>query len=253
MRARRVAALYDIHGNLPALEAVLADVGALDPDVVVVGGDVAWGPMPLEVLDRLRALTIPVRWVMGNADREIVEAFDDPRSVTAGPVGEVTAFCAGRMSRQHRDLQASFEPAVVLEIEGLGSVLFCHGSPRSDTEKITRITPAERLAPMLEGVPVDVVVCGHTHQQFDRAIAGKRVVNAGSIGSPYEGVAAAYWLVLGPHIDMRRSDYDLAAALAAMRATGHPYVDDFLMESLIEPEDPASVAELFERDATGAT
>jgi predicted phosphodiesterase len=186
---------------------------------------------------------------MGNADREIVDAYDDPQSVGEGPVAEVTAFCAGRISREHRDLMASFDSAVDLEIDVLGSVLFCHGSPRSDTEKITRITPEERLAPMLEGVRAATVVCGHTHQQFDRRIAGTRVVNAGSIGSPYEGEAAAYWLALGPDVELRRSDYDVAAALDAMRATGHPYVDDFLLESLIEPEDPASVAELFEREA----
>ena len=71
-----VAALYDVHGNLPALEAVLADDAFARADAVVVGGDVASGPMPAEVLDRLAALDLPLRWVRGNADREVVDCFD---------------------------------------------------------------------------------------------------------------------------------------------------------------------------------
>src|SRR5947207_3341436 len=137
----RVAALYDIHGNLPALEAALGDVEA---DLVVIGGDVAPGPMVGEVLDRLSALDASVRWVMGNGDREVVEG--------AGGLApaELTAWTARRLSDEHRQLLASFEPTVAVDVEGLGAVLFCHGSPRSDTEIVTQVTPPERLAPMLE-------------------------------------------------------------------------------------------------------
>src|SRR4051794_23784234 len=97
----RVAALYDVHGNLPALEAVLDE---LEADLVVIGGDIAPGPKVGEVLDALRSLDVPTRWVMGNGDREEL-----------GP-----------------DQLAGFELTVEVDVDGLGSVLFCHGSPRSD-------------------------------------------------------------------------------------------------------------------------
>src|SRR5437763_11733120 len=154
----RVAALYDIHGNLPALEAVLAEV---DADLVVVGGDVAPGPLVDECLAALEALDVPVRWVQGNGDREELDA--------------------ARLAR--------FEPTVTVD-----SVLYCHGSPRSDEEMITQITQQERLRPMLEGVASELIVCGHTHHQFELCADGRRVVNAGSVGLPYQGDAAAFWL-----------------------------------------------------------
>ena len=238
----RVAALYDIHGNLPALEAALGDVEA---DLVVVGGDVAPGPMVGEVLDRLSALDVPVRWVMGNGDREVVEG--------AGGLApaELTAWTARRLSDEHRQLLASFEPTVAVDVDGLGAVLFCHGSPRSDTEIITQITPPERLAPMLEGVDAGVVVCGHTHHQFDRTVDGVRVINAGSVGMPYQGAAAAFWLSLGPGVELRRTVYDVAAAIERMRATGMPDIDEMMLqESLIEPVSAAWVADYFEQLAT---
>src|SRR4051794_40957100 len=179
----RVAALYDIHGNLPALEAVL---GELDADLVVVGGDVAPGPMVGEVLDRLGAIDIPTRWVMGNGDREVLEG--------GGGLApdDLTLWTAQRLTDEQRALLAAFEPTVEVDVDGLGPVLFCHGSPRSDTEMITQITPPDRLRPMLEGVAADLVVCGHTHHQFELAVDGKRVVNAGSVGLPYQGDAAAF-------------------------------------------------------------
>jgi putative phosphoesterase len=244
----RVAALYDIHGNLPALEAVLAEVEAAAPDLIVVGGDVAAGPLPAETLDRLVQLGDRVRWVMGNADRELVAAFDAgarPED-TDDPIERLDAWCAQRLTREHRDLLAGFERLVVVD-----SVLFCHGSPRSDTEIITAISPEERLAPMLDGVAEPVVVCGHTHHQFDRAVLGKRLLNAGSVGMPYEDEAAAYWLLLDPEPELRRTDYDIAAAAEQLRAGGLPDIDEVMLrESLLEPVGAAFVARHFEDRAS---
>jgi putative phosphoesterase len=242
-----VAALYDVHGNLPALEAVLAEVEAAAPDLIVIGGDVAAGPLPGETLDRLGRLP-NVRWVMGNADRKLVEAFDAgarPED-TEDPIERLDAWCAQRLTREHRDLLASFEPVVHAD-----SVLFCHGSPRSDEEMITAVTPPERLAPMLDGVAEAVVVCGHTHHQFDLRAQAKRVLNAGSVGMPYEDEAAAYWLWLGPGPELRRTDYDVAAAAERMRAGGLPDIDEVMLrESLLEPVGAAFVARHFEGRAT---
>jgi putative phosphoesterase len=226
----RIAALYDIHGNLPALDAVLADV---DADAIVVGGDLGPGPLVAECLERLQALN--ARFVMGNGDREIAEGRDEHG---AGWVRE-------RLSPEQLSALAAFEPVVRLD-----GALFCHGSPRSDTEIITRITPDERLTPMLEGVEESIVVCGHTHQQFDRMVAGKRVVNAGSVGLPYEGDPAAFWLLLADgEPELRRTSYDVAAALETLRAAGLADLDESLDASLAKPVDPDEIAAFFEGQA----
>src|SRR4051812_18287372 len=177
----RIAALYDIHGNLPALDAVLAEVDVIAPDAIVIGGDVAAGAMPAETIDRLRGLDERARFVMGNADREMVAAFDAPGSVDAGDeeFQRLLAHNAGTLDRARRDFLAGFAPTVTLEADELGPVRFCHGSPRSDTEIITARTPPERLGPMLADVTERVVVCGHTHHQFVLEHDGRRVVNAG--------------------------------------------------------------------------
>jgi predicted phosphodiesterase len=214
----KVAALYDVHGNLPALEAVLAELPVVD--AIVAGGDVLPGPLGRETLDLLASLPA-VRYVMGNGDRESIEEFPEV---------------------------AGWEPTVTLDVDGLGPVLFCHGSPRSDTEIITVLTGEDRLAPMLEGVTERVIVGGHTHRQFDRELLGRRIVNAGAVGLPYEGVAAAFWALLGPGVELRRTDYDVAAAVERLTAAGGKAVE-YLHESLVEPADPDEVAAHFERSA----
>ncbi|MEN3283045.1 MAG: hypothetical protein V7607_4185 [Solirubrobacteraceae bacterium] len=241
-----VAALCDVHGNLPALDAVLADPAFVRADVVVIGGDVAAGPMPAEVLDRLGELELPLRWVRGNADREVVASFDrgdtDASVHPDDPAARADAFTAGRITRPHRDLLAGFEDVVSLE-----GALFCHGSPRDDNEIITALTPVERLAPMLEGVDEALIVCGHTHHQFELRAGDRRVVNAGSVGMPYEGHAAAFWLLVedGEH-ELRRTAVDVDAMAAALRATDYPDAEDLISESFVEPVDAAYVARLFE-------
>jgi predicted phosphodiesterase len=247
-----VAALYDIHGNLPALHAVLADVAREEVSTLVIGGDVASGPRPGETLKELMALGQRGRFVCGNADREVVEAYDQGRFAVdaAGDSAQVaSAFSATRISREQRDFLAGFAPTVVLDIEGLGRTLFCHGSPRSDTEIITTATADERLHGILRGIEEPVVVCGHTHRQLDRHVDGWRVVNAGSVGIPYEGRPGAYWALLGPDVEMRRTEYDLESALDELRAGGFPDLDEMLRESLLTPLPPEDVAEFFERQA----
>jgi predicted phosphodiesterase len=248
-----VAALYDVHGNMPALEAVLGDRAFARAEAVVVGGDVAAGPMPAEALDRLAALDQPVRWVRGNADREVVDAFDrgdtDPAAHPPDdPAARAGAFTAGRIARAHRDLMAGFE-----EVVRVDAALYCHGSPRSDDEIVTALTPAERLEPMLEGVEERLVVCGHTHHQFDLRAAGRRVVNAGSVGMPYEDRAGAFWLLVdGGEPELRRTSYDVEAAAEALRASGFPDVEDLILESLVKPVGVAWIARHFESRASSA-
>jgi predicted phosphodiesterase len=199
----RVAALYDVHGNLPALEAVLAEV---DADLILVGGDVAAGPWPAETLERLRGLGERVRFIRGNADRELTGAARVERS--GGPPPEVLDFVRERLSEEQLEFLGGLPVTAELAVDGLGDVLFCHATPRSDEELLTRISPEERWLDALTGVDARVVVCGHTHVQFDRALGGLRLVNAGSVGMPYERRQGAYWALLGPDVDLRRTPYD---------------------------------------------
>jgi predicted phosphodiesterase len=230
--------LYDVHGNVPALDAVLKDVEAAGVDLIVWGGDVAAGPMPAQTLARMREAG--GRCVSGNGDRQMVEDFDAGRRPqdTDDEMLRAMWTAVSRIDRADRDFLASFEPTASVDVDGLGPVLFCHGSPRSDDERITRATPEERLAPMLEGVAERVVVCGHTHQQFDLRCGERRVLNAGSVGMPYEGRPGAFWLLLGPEPEMRRTAYDIGLLDAESR--------ELFKESLIEPVDPDWVTQYFE-------
>jgi putative phosphoesterase len=226
-----VAAISDIHGNLPALEAVLREVDAAAPDIVLVCGDVASGPMPAEAIDVLRRLE-HARFVRGNADRGILDEFDG-KDATPMP-GPFAGWCAKQIDRAQRDFLASFETTVTVDgVDGLGRVLFCHASPRNDTDIFTAETPAERMRTLLAGVEADVVVCGHTHMQFDRTVAAVRIVNAGSVGMPY-GEPGAYWVMLGPGVEMRRTRYDRAAAAARMRAKGSGDAEKFAENNVLK-------------------
>ena len=196
----RVAALYDVHGNLAALEAVLAEVPEDAP--ILVGGDVAVGPFPSETLERLRALGDRVRWIRGNGDREL----------THGEVGlapeQTIRWVRSRLSEEQIRFLHGLPTTLSLEVDAIGRILFCHATPANDVDVFTAITPEERVAPQFAGVDADLVVCGHTHVQFDRTIAGLRVVNAGSVGMPYEDAPGAYWVLLGPDVEWRRSEFE---------------------------------------------
>ena len=233
----RIAVISDVHGNLPALEAVLAEVEREAVDLVVSGGDVAMGPMPVECVDALRALD-RVLWVRGNADRA---AIPDQYADRARWVEE-------QLGPERVELIRGAELSVSVAAGELGDVLVCHGSPRSDEEILTKLSPEARVVAALEGVAEHVVVHGHTHVQYDRRLAGRRLVCAGSVGMPYEGRPGAFWALLGPDVELRRTEYDVEAAVAAIRATGFPGADE-LAELLLEPPDPDEVSAFFEGQA----
>jgi putative phosphoesterase len=199
----RVAALYDVHGNLPALDAVLAEV---DADVILVGGDVAAGPWPAQTLERLRALGDRVRWIRGNADRELAQPSE--ASEEGGPPAEVLSWTRDRLKGGQLEFLGALALTETIDVDGVGRVLFCHATPRSDDELLTAISDDDRWHVALAAVDADVVVCGHTHVQFDRRVGDVRLVNAGSVGMPYEAEPGAYWLALGPDVRQRRTEYD---------------------------------------------
>jgi predicted phosphodiesterase len=234
---RRVAALYDIHGNLPALEAVLADAAREGVDGHLCGGDVVGGPFPAETLDRLSELP-EVRYVRGNADRLALVGTDEHEvdwSAERARLGEE------RIARV-----ASWPLTAELSLDDLGAVLFCHAVPSSDDPIFTRITPDDEVAALLGDVAADLLVCGHTHVQFDRRLAsGLRVVNAGSVGQPYEGRRGAFWALVGPEVELRHTEYDVEAAADEIRATGAPGAEQ-QAAWLLDPPDPVEATAFFE-------
>lgn len=172
----RVGALYDIHGDLPALDAGLSAAESARAESIVIGGDIVLGGTSREVLERVMALGSKARCIRGNCDRLVVDAFDGrplPSRLPAA-VHESIAATARELDRRHRDFLASLPETLVL-----GTVLFCHGSPRSDDEAIYADTPVEAVRPMLAGVKQSIVVCGHTHTTFERTIDAIRIINPG--------------------------------------------------------------------------
>jgi putative phosphoesterase len=244
----RVAALYDVHGNLPALEDVLAELPRHDVDAIVIGGDVVWGPLPAETLGVLRALHGDVYWVRGNADREVAAA-DPSASIDEGDlIRRITHWVAGRLNAGERAFLHSLPLTTSVEVDGFGPVLFCHATPRRDDEVVTPLTPEDVASEMVAGIEEALVVCGHTHMQFDRTVGGVRLVNAGSVGLPYEDEPGAYWTLLGSSVEPKRTFYDLDAAAEQIRAGGAPEVDG-LISSLRNPPDKREAARQHETRA----
>ena len=243
----RVAALYDIHGNLPALEAVLQEVRQAAVDQVVVGGDVFPGPMPRETLTCLLDLDVPVQFVQGNGDRVVLAqmAGRESREVPE-QFREVVRWNAQQLHPEDEQVLASWPQTHRVQIRGLGDVLFCHATPRSDTEVFTRLTSEDGLVPVFDGLNVPVVVCGHTHMQFDRTIGRVRVVNAGSVGMPF-GEPGAYWLLLGPNVELRQTRYDLANAAKRIRDTTYPQAQEFAARNVLQPPLEGKTLEAFTR------
>jgi putative phosphoesterase len=229
----RIAALYDIHGNLPALEAVLTDVDAAGVDHVLVGGDLVAGPFPGECLDALEAYGDRVSFVRGNADREVL----------AGGTAD-RAWCLEALGPERARRAAEWPLTVSLEAEGLGPVLFCHATPRDDEAFLTSLTPADAVAEALSGVEEGVVAYGHIHVQYERGDR-PRLVNPGSVGWPHEGRPGAFWALFGPDVEFRTTEYDVEAAIERIRATGYPQAE-FMADTLLSPPTPEEATEHFE-------
>ena len=239
-----VLALYDIHGNVDALAAVLADPRATGPDAVLVGGDVVPGPFARATLDRLEGLAVPVHWIRGNGEREVAAAADGAPVADDDLAARCAAISAAELGAERAD--ALGDLALTLELDG---VLYCHATPRSDAEMLTRLSPPERWESVLGAVRAPLVVAGHTHQQDDRAVGDVRFVNAGSVGLPYEGDGAARWLWVADGVpELRRTEYDSAAAGERILAAGWPDGRS-VGAALVDPVEPIVVTRIFEEIA----
>jgi predicted phosphodiesterase len=246
----RVAAIYDIHANLSALEAVLQEIRQVKVDRVVVGGDVVPGPLPCETIQCLLDLDIPAQFIHGNGDREVLAQTSgvetDWYRAAPEPWREPVRWTAQQLNTQHQRLLEGWPPTCHIEIPGLGDVLFCHATPRNDVETFTRLTPDDCLLPIFEGLGVSVVVCGHTHMQFDRMVGKTRVVNAGSVGMPF-GEPGADWLLLDPDVQLRHTRYDLARAADHVRRTTYPQAEDFAARNILHPPSEKQTLAAFTR------
>jgi predicted phosphodiesterase len=243
----RVAALYDVHGNLPALEAVLADPRCAAADVIVSGGDLVAGPLPAECLDRLEGEGERARFLSGNADRE-----------TTAPSGEeewhekIGRWSASRLTDAQVERVRRWPLTVDLEVPALGRVLFCHATPDSDLPILTRATPDEDVARELGVVNAAVVVTGHTHVQYDRRVGDLRMLNAGSVGMPYEGSPDARWAILDEDgVELVSTPYDARGALDLLAATGFPAFDEWFAPALRGEVTAEEATETFESRRLG--
>jgi putative phosphoesterase len=236
----KILALYDIHGNPDALEAVLTDPRATDPDVVVIGGDAVPGPEASATLDRLQTIGSRIQWVRGNGEREVADAIG--REPLPDDLSARTAAITARELGQRRARALGALPLTV-ELDG---VLFCHASPRRDDEMLTRQSTAQRWSDALHGGEARLIVAGHTHQQDDRIIDGTHFVNAGSVGLPYEGDGAARWLWIDDGVpELRSTSYDAAGAGTRFMADGWPD-EQSVQAALIDRVEPIIITRIFE-------
>ncbi len=239
----RVAVLSDIHGVLPALESVLAEPDVRSADVVALTGDLLAGPQPVETLELLTGLGDRALWIRGNADRELVELATDPAAENPWP--EAT-WAAAQLKPEHVELLAGLPLTAELELDGLGRTLFCHATPRNDTEVVLVDSPIERWNQVYADLAAEVrtVVCGHTHMPFVRYVDRRLVLNPGSVGMPY-GAPGPHWALLDGDqragVQLRRTEIDLDAAAARIVADSgyenvRSWVDEYVRHNASDTE-----------------
>ena len=244
----RIAALFDIHGNLPALEAVVADVRTAGVDRLVVGGDIVVGPMTREALAYVRALDLPVEFIYGNCEIAVLDqlAGRTPKGPWLSPKYRPIIEWTSEQHRADRDELASWPLTRRLHVPGIGTVLFCHATPRNEDEGFLKTTAEEKIRPLFDGLGATLVLCGHTHMPFDRMVGATRVVNAGSVGMPF-GEPGAYWVLIGPDVELRRTPYDLEAAARRIRATSYPAAEEFAATNVLQPPTEQQMLEMFSK------
>jgi len=250
----KIAALYDIHGNLPALNAVISELDQVRPDLIIVGGDMVAGPMPVQTLERLFQLKYPIQFIRGNNDREVVMAYDGKplRSDMSEKGRKRLEWVAKQLNRSHRDFLAHLPEHFIQSLHDSGrEILFCHATPTSDEEIFTPVTPKEQLEKTFHGVAQKYVVCGHTHIQFEMQINGIQIINAGSVGMPFAERPGAYWLLITPSgFEYKSTLYDLENAANEIRASQDPEANDFAEKNVLTVPTPVQAMEMFERMRT---
>ncbi|GGD78866.1 metallophosphoesterase family protein [Paenibacillus nasutitermitis] len=226
----KIAALYDIHGNYPALHAVLKELESIEPDILFIGGDIVSGPMPLQTLQTLRNFTGNVQMIRGNGEREVAEVLEGKTIPFLDKKGiEKQKWVAKQLTSSDRQFLASLPETKVLTANGLGEILFCHATPHSDEEIFTPLTPDEHVKTLFHSVEQPFIFCGHTHLPFVRKIDDKQIINPGSVGMPYTGNPGAYWALIDENgFELKYTSYDLEEASKAILKSGDPEAEEFI-------------------------
>jgi putative phosphoesterase len=230
---KKVAAIYDIHGNVVALEAVLNEIHNRDVDIIVVGGDLAWGPNPFQVMDKLMSINENICFIRGNADREVAFKYGLDEGLEPA-IAEINMWCADQLLEEHINFLKKLPISISLQLEKFGEILFVHGSPRSDEESIRIDTPDSEVIEMIKDVSPEIIVCGHTHVQFDRVAQRKRIINPGSVGLPSKAKGAC-WAIIGEDVEFIETQYDIDKAANFIRESGVPYAEEFVSHILNPP------------------
>lgn len=235
----RVALIADVHGNLFALDAVLAEIAKEQPDRIICLGDVAAGPQASECIERIRALGCPV--ILGNWDAWFVDGMPNDERELERKLAEIGQWWADRISDEDRAHISSFMPSLDVELGGGNSLLCFHGSPSSFSDIILSTTNEATLERMLDGAHAAVYAGGHTHVQMVRRLRSALVVNPGSVGLPFrrwrpEVICVAPWAEYGLvssnngrlDVELRRTTYDVQAFLRLSADSGMPHSDWWL-------------------------
>ena len=233
----RIAALYDIHGNLPALEAVFDEIMAENVDRVVIGGDVVAGPMARETIAYLKDASqkMHIDFIHGNHESEMLSSVNgEPINSLSSRAEEEAKWAAAQLSEADVQFVAGWPLVLQLDLPHFGTVLFCHATPKDDMTVFTAKSDESRLFSLFVDVSAAIVVCGHTHMQFDLKIGDVRVLNAGSVGFPF-GHTGADWLLMGDQIEFRHTNYALDDAAQRIRATHYPESASFADNILQAP------------------
>lgn len=231
----RVATICDIHGNFPALKSVYEDIRKYKVDLIIVGGDIVPGPQPHETINFLLHSDIPVKFIQGNGDREVVNSkYGQETKTLSEQALESIRWNASQLNDKEINFLQSFPKTFEIESKELGKIFFCHATPRNDTDIFTKNTPEKSLLSIFNSVNADVIICGHTHMQFDRKVGAMRVINAGSVGMPF-GKPGAYWLLINSVIEFRYTEYDLINAAYEIKRTQYPQAIDFTENYILHP------------------
>ena len=243
-----VAAIYDIHGNLPALESVLDEINSISVDRIVVGGDILPGPFPVETIELLRSVRIPIDFISGNGERETLELLAGKESRLPQSVQDAMTWNGRQLNTQQQEFVGNFPETLRLTLPQVGEVLFCHASPRNDNDIFTKNTPDKNIASLFLDSP-QMVVCGHTHMQFDRRVGNVRVINAGSVGMAF-GSNDAQWLLIGNDFQFKSTEYDIVLAGERIRSSDYPDSENFVSNYVENHPSESEMIAMYESVAT---
>lgn len=231
----KIAAIYDIHANPNALNAVLNEIEESDVELIIIGGDVIAGPLPNETLTLLKQASTPMRFILGNAESEVLRHLNGEKiRGLSERANEEARWVSNQLTDENKIWISNWDKTITIDMANFGKVLFCHGTPRSNVEIFTRLTPVKKLASIFEDVAASIVVCGHTHIQFDITIGDNRVINAGSVGMPF-GKTGSDWILIDNIFEFKHTDYDLNEAAENIRKSNYPQAESFLKNNVLNP------------------